>query len=210
MTLEKRPHALIFASFLVLPPRSGEAPERLRFTRLRSAGPDREGLVHRSGQRQDASRRRGWIESCALELVARRPLVQIPPRLHTPAAVERPLHPCRRRQARLRCGPTRQPARPAWRHDQADERQLRRHRHRRLLAAGRQPEFRHSRGRARPDAGVLDPVHPLDQKWVFKGIKVQSLFGTNNNKQGARHRLGPGTLASNLRHHPAEHADQHG
>ena len=25
------------------------------------------------------------------------------------------------------------------------------------------PSFRHSRGRAGPDAGVLDPVHPLDQ-----------------------------------------------
>ena len=59
---------------------------------------------------------------------------------------------------------TRQPAGPARRHDQADERQLRRHRHRRLHAAGRQLRLRHGRGRAGPDAGVLDPVHPLDQQ----------------------------------------------
>ena len=84
--------------------------------------------------------------------------VQVPPWLHTPAAVERPLFPRRRGQARLRCGPAREPARPARRHDQADERRLWRHRHRRLLAAGRQPEFRYSRGRAGPDAGVPDPV----------------------------------------------------
>ena len=77
----------------------------------------------------------------------------------------------------------REPAGPARRHDHADERQLRRHRHRRLLAAGRQPEFRYGRGRAGPGPGVLDPVHRSTNKWVFNGIKVQSLFGTNNNKQ---------------------------
>ena len=47
-------------------------------------------------------------------------------------------------------------------------------------------------------------------KWVFNGIKVQSLFGTNNNKQGAGDRHGPGSRAPDLRHHPGEHADQLG
>ena len=47
-------------------------------------------------------------------------------------------------------------------------------------------------------------------KWVFKGIKVQSLFGTNNNKQGLVTVSDQGAVAPNLRHHPGEHADQHG
>ena len=107
---------------------------------------------------------------------------KFPPGYTRPLLSSVPYYPRRRRQARLRCGPARQPARPARRHDHADERRLRRHRHRRLLAAGRQPEFRHSRGRAGQTPVFSTLYIRSTNKWVFKGIKVQSLFGTNNNK----------------------------
>src|SRR3984885_13888894 len=70
-------------------------PGRSGLPGLRSAWPRGEGLVSRSGQRQDASRRRKWIADWALDLVDRCTLFPVPPRLHTPAAVERPLLPRR-------------------------------------------------------------------------------------------------------------------
>ena len=105
-----------------------------------------------------------------------------PPRLQPAAAVERPLHPRRWGQASLRCGPARRPAGPARRHDQADERQLWRHRRRRLRASGRQPEFRYGGGCAGTDAGVLDPVHPLDQQMGLRRHHSAKLVGTNRRK----------------------------
>ncbi len=47
-------------------------------------------------------------------------------------------------------------------------------------------------------------------KWVFNGIKVQSLWGANNNKLSLVTIGDQGARAPNLRHHPGKHADQHG
>ena len=184
MILDKA-RALVAPASFALPPRSAAAPGRLRFIRaaLSPARPGKSG-----GSIRSTARRRPTAatapKTAPWNSLARRPLVQAPRWLHTPAAVERSLLSTSSSGKRVYVADQLgEPARPARRHDHADERQLRRHRHRRLHAAGRQPEFRHGRGRAGTDAGVLDPVHPLDQQMGVQGIKVQSLFGTNNNKQ---------------------------
>ena len=47
-------------------------------------------------------------------------------------------------------------------------------------------------------------------KWVFKGIKVQSLFGTNNNKQALVTVTDQGAALPTSDIILREHADQHG
>src|ERR1700733_16037363 len=106
--VESAPSALLGQTVLKVPHDSGKGASARRSRRvlpcrrawrrrpggsglpgLRSAWARGGGLVSRSGQRQDASRRRKWIADCALELVDRGPIFQIPPRLTPPPAVER-------------------------------------------------------------------------------------------------------------------------
>ena len=211
MTLDKRPCALIFASFLCFAAAlGGSAGAAEVYPGCAQPGPTGKvwyldpvnGKTPADGG--NGSQTAPWnslpgVLSFKFPPGYTRPLLSSVPYIHVVDG-----------KRVLRCGPAREPARPARRHDQADERQLRRHRHRRLLAADRQPEFRYSRGRAGPDAGVLDPVHPLDQQVGLQ--RHQSAEPVRHEQQQTRagDRHGPGSLAPNLRHHPGEHADQHG
>ena len=151
---------------------------------LRSARPDRESLVGRSGQRQDAGRWRRRLAGCAVELAARRPLGSRASAPATPARCCRASPTSTSSTASAFTSRTSSAARrPARRHDHADERQLRRHRHRRLLCSRSSTPSFVTVEAAPGQTPVFSTLYIRStNKWVFNGIKVQSLLGTNNNK----------------------------
>jgi len=74
MTLEKARAPVAGGLFCLAAALGGVAKAAEVYPRMRPAGPDRKNLVGRSGQWQNAGRRRGRLPGAPLELVARRPL----------------------------------------------------------------------------------------------------------------------------------------